>query len=89
MFNIVSRDIRSQTRRNIKLMREKCQGLDLIQSSQKEIKMKLQNVNTDTPTEDQWRVQFLEKLLELRQESMYTEHPTEYTTQLIESLCCN
>ena len=88
LFNIVSRDIRSQTGQNMDLVSDQCNRLDLISSSIKEMKEKL-HLKTDIPPEAAWRVPYLAKLLTQRQENIYSGQPTELLTIMIDSLCTN
>ena len=88
LFNIVSRDIRSTTGRNIKLVSDQCGRLDLILSSSKEMNDNTL-VSTEIPPEDAWRIPYLAKLLTQRQESYYDGQSSEFLTLMIDSLCSN
>ena len=87
LVNILSRDLRSQTGRNIRLV-EKESSLDLT-AMKHNIRHNLCAKQKSVPIESAWRVPYLLKLLEQRQELYYTNQCSDYITGLIDSLCIN
>ena len=91
MANIASRDLRSTTGSNLRLVQESS-GLDPWLSTSSHLKMMLhQNEQVMVPMEDKWRVQYLVTLLAQRQELSYMgeDEAEKQVTELIESLCIN
>ena len=86
LANIVGRDVRSTTGKNLWNIKAET-GLDVWECSQQEIKKYLNGVQTDVPLRDQWRPAFLAKLLMERGEKMYQGEEVEELTELIDSLC--
>ena len=85
--SIVSRDIRSTTARNLAFLKEES-GLDPRDLSSK-IRENLIERRMAVPDEDRWRVQYLSKLLEERQQLSYHGQDTTRVTELIDVLCIN
>ena len=50
---------------------------------------KAKDIGYMTPVEDQWRLPFLEKLLDQRRELWTCEEETSHIDELIESLCAS
>jgi hypothetical protein len=91
MANIVGRDIRSTTGSNLKLL-EESSGLDLWVFDSSRIKVELgQRDIIDVPEQAQWRIKYLSRLLEQRQNHHYLGEveQVKQMTDLIESLCIN
>ena len=84
LVNIVARDIRSTTGRNLHLIQQET-DLDPWVNSGKAIEEKL--LREPVPDEDIWRLPLLCKLLMQRQEMELNLDNTEYISNLIDSLC--
>ena len=87
LVSIVSRDIRSTTARNLAFIKEES-GIDARDSSSK-IKDNLIERRMAVPDEDRWRIVYLSKLLEERQQLSYHGQDTTRVTELIDALCIN
>ena len=91
MANIVGRDLRSTTGSNMRLV-EESSGLDPWIFDSSKLKVKLVNRELiDVPRQDEWRVKYLCRLLEQRQEYHYLGEVEQVNqvTDLIDSLCIN
>ena len=84
LANIVARDIRSTTGRNLHLIQEET-NMDPWVSSGLEIGKKL--LREPVPNEDIWRLPLLCKYLIKRREMEVNLEKTEAITDLIDSLC--
>ena len=91
MANLVGRDLRSTTGKNLALLRDSS-GLDPWVFGSARLKEELdKNLTADIPPEDQWRVRYLGSLLEQRQVKHYMgdKEGALQTQGLIDSLCVN
>ena len=90
MAHYVSRDLRSVTGRNMRLIENET-GLSPWQQSPARIKQVLTSFREEVPAADQWRPAYLGRLLEQRQEAHYSgcQKEEERLDGLIESLCIN
>ena len=89
MANIASRDLRSTTGSNIRVV-EQLSGLDIWECNPTELKEVLKQKDlVDVPLPDQWRIKFLATLLAQRQELHYSGASDEENrlTELIHNLC--
>ena len=86
LCNIVSRDMRSQTGRNVKFVQDECGGLCVLSSSLNEIRTNIDDNFAKVPDVDTWRVAYLAKLLEERRKMFYNGCCVEEISSLIESL---
>ena len=84
LANVVARDIRSTTEKNLHLIEEES-GLDPWTSSEETIREFLKR--TPVPAEDMWRLPLLCKYLNKRREMEALLQNTDYITDLINSLC--
>ena len=88
LFNLVSRDLRCTTAKNLKLVRDRS-GLDPWTAAPDKLKEALhQNQLTDTPQQDGWKVDYLRSLLRQLQEAkkLVEEDKRKYIQGLIDSL---
>ena len=87
---IASKDIRSTTARNLRLLEEETGGMTWSNSKQKIQEMLLQGV-PGAPKADEWRITYLGKLLEQRDIMKYQgleeSEPAQLVQSLINSLC--
>jgi hypothetical protein len=91
MANLASRDIRSTTGKNLKLL-EEITGLDPWVYGSDRVKQELVKAEkVEVPQLDQWRVGYLASLLEQRQRLHYwgDKEGWERVSGLIDSLCIN
>ena len=91
MANLVGRDLRSTTGKNLALLRDSS-GLDPWVFGSARLKEELdKNLTADIPPQDQWRVRYLGRLLEQRQVKHYMgdKEGALQTQGLIDSLCVN
>ena len=91
MASIVGRDMRTTTGSNLKLLEEST-GLDpWIYGSGRLKEELLKQELVEVPETDRWRVEYLGKLLEQRQQQNYLgeEYSTKELSTLIDSLCIN
>ena len=90
MAHYVSRDLRSVTGRNLRLIEDET-GLSPWQQSPARIKQVLTSFREEVTAADQWRPAYLGRLLEQRQEAHYSgcQKEEERLDGLIESLCIN
>ena len=91
MAKIDSRDVRSTTGSNLRLLQEES-GLDPSECNSMELKLKLHKMEqVMEPMEDKWRVEYLATLLSQRQELHYIGaiEEEEKLSELIDSLCIN
>ena len=86
LANIVGRDVRSTTGKNLWNIKNET-GLDVWECSTHEVKKYLNEVKSDVPLRDQWRPAFLAKLLIERGEKSYQGEDVDELTELIDSLC--
>ena len=86
--HLVGRDIRTTTGNNLHLVKD-LTGLDPWSCTSRQVKKVLRERLSDAPEQDQWRVPYLGKLLELRGELHHQMMDTAELTELIESLCEN
>ena len=70
LARIVAKDIRTTTARNLRLIEQETGGLTWSTATTR-IKQKLLECEPAVPREEQWRIQFLGKLLENRDSMMY------------------
>ena len=89
MANIVGRDLRSTSGRNLKLL-EECSGLDPWVFDSSRLKVELatrEKVNVED--QDVWRVKYLHCLLKKRQKLQYLAdvEQVNQVTDLIDSVC--
>ena len=91
MVNLAAKDIRSTTGSNVRLL-EECSGLDPWEYGTTRLKEELvKREEVDIKEQDKWRVGYLARLLEQRQEQHYlgqVEDENRLST-LIDSLCVN
>ena len=83
---IVSNDIQSVTGRNLANIARLFQLNPRIDPA---TSFKAKDIGYMTPVEDQWRLPFLEKLLDQRRELWTCEEETSHIDELIESLCAS
>ena len=88
LANIMTRDLRSNTGRNVRLV-EKESGLDLLSTSKFKLRQELLQNRRLIPEASAWRVPYLSKLLEHRQELYYAGQNSDHITSLIDSICVN
>ena len=90
MANIVTRDVRSNTGHNVNFIRQQT-GLDPTLNSPREMKQALSDTKSEPCISDQWRVNYLAKLLVERGEFHYwgDDRSANTITLLINSLCIN
>ena len=91
MANIASRDLRSTTGSNLRLVQDSS-GLDPWLSTSSQLKKMLhQKEQVMVPMQDKWRVQYLGTLLAQRKELSYMgeDEDEKQVAELIESLCIN
>ena len=89
MANLVSRDVRTTTGANLKLIQE-ASGLPIWGTSQEKLREALRvEEAVMVPKCDKWRVPYLSKLLEHRQELYYMGEDVKENDDLINSLCIN
>ena len=84
LARIVSRDARSTVFQNVKLI-EEVSGLSPWNNTKNKIVDKLSKV--EIPENNQWRLTFLKKLLDLRLEKESLMHDTDTLDKMIDSLC--
>ena len=92
LARVVTRDIRSTTARNLRLLEKETDGLTWLSSSLK-IKEAVSKKVVTVPESDAWRVPYLGKLLEQRDMLVYQgEKESQEVVRLqemIDSLCTN
>ena len=92
LARIVAKDIRTTTGRNLRVLERETGGLTWLTPSRK-IKEELQKRQPGVPAEDGWRVPYLGKLLEERDNLVYQgdedSKEVERVQELIDSLCSN
>ena len=91
LAGLTARDLRSTTGKNIKLVHE-LSGLDPWEYGSARIKDELAKAEeVEVPAVDQWRISYLQKLLEQRQMLHYggDKEGKERMSDLIDSLCVN
>ena len=92
LARIVAKDIRTNTARNLRLVEEETGGLTWSMASRR-IRKELLERKPVVPMEDQWRLQYLGKLLERRDTMLYQGREgcedVELVQGLIDSLCTN
>ena len=89
MANLVGRDLRSTTGRNLAHLQD-CSGLDPWVFGSDRLKVEVTTKEAvDIPAVDEWRIPYLRKLLEQRQMLHYMgdKEGKESVTILVESLC--
>ena len=89
MVNLVAKDIRSTTGKNMRLLME-CSGLDPREFGTLRLKDELgKNEMVEVPDRDSWRILYLRSLLEQRQYAHYqaTGDEVDRLSALIDSLC--
>ena len=84
LANVVSRDVRSVTGKNL-LFIERESGLDPWKSSSANVRNMLPN--SKVPEVDMWRLPLLCKYIYLRKDMKIQSENTEEITSLIDSLC--
>ena len=84
LSGIVSNDIQSVTGRNLANIARLFQLNPRMDPASA---FKVKDIGYMTPEEDQWRLPFLEKLLDQRREIWTCEEETSHVDELIESLC--
>ena len=84
LANIVARDVRSVTAKNLLLI-EKESGLDPWKTTSAEVKEKLPD--KETPEQDLWRLPLLCQYLDKRKEMETNMEDTKEIDSLIDSLC--
>ena len=91
LANLIARDLRSVTGRNLNLINEMSRCNVRSDSLAKVKAALLETEIVDIADEDKWRVIYLNKLLNQRQEWHYLgeEHEKEQVQKLIDSLCVN
>ena len=91
LANLIARDLRSVTGRNLNLINEMSRCNVWSDSPAKVKAALLETEIVDIADEDKWRVIYLNKLLNQRQEWHYLgeEHEKEQVQKLIDSLCVN
>ena len=90
MFGVVHGDLRTVTGRNVAMIRQET-GVDPVSSSPWDVKKKLIENVTRVPEVDQWRMDYLARLLTERGEASYRVEDTVVLrlSALIDSLCVN
>ena len=92
LARIVAKDIRTTTGRNLRVLERETGGLTWLTPSRK-IKEELQKRQPGVPAEDGWRVPYLGKLWEERDNLVYQgdedSKEVERVQELIDSLCSN
>lgn len=90
MANLVSRDLRSVTGRNLRMLRDET-GLDPWRVSSKVMKKVLADGYGQVPDVDRWRLPYLSKLIDQRQMAYYSGCVEEEKrlAGLIDSVCIN
>ena len=88
MFGVASRDVRTTTGSNLRLLRMET-GLDIASASPRRVKAELVKKLAVVPDIDKWRLPYLARLLEDRGELHYNGGETDHLTSLIDSLCVN
>ena len=91
MANLVGRDLRSTTGRNLAYLQD-CSGLDPWVFGSDRLKVEVTKKEAvDVPAVDEWRIPYLRKLLEQKQMLHYMgDKESEVSvTKLIDSLCIN
>ena len=89
MANLVSRDVRTTTGANLKLIQE-ASGLPIWGTSQEKLREALRVEEAVMVLKcDKWRVPYLSKLLEHCQELYYRGEDVKENDDLINSLCIN
>ena len=89
MANLVSRDIQSTTGLNLNLV-ESASGLSAWDTSQEKLReATIMKEEVIVEEGEQWRIVYLSKLLQQRQELEYAGEDVEEITSLINSLCIN
>ena len=89
MANLMGRDLRSVTGWNLRLLKNET-GLDPWTTSAASLKKEL-NKGQDVPIGEEWRIPYLEKLLEQRNAAHYGKYVEDEKRliKLIDSLCVN
>ena len=89
MANLVSRDIRSTTGSNLRMIQETI-GMSVWTTAQSRIKAAIiESQTAAAPENEEWRIPFQNKLLSHRQELSYLGEDTDTLSQQINSLCIN
>ena len=88
LFGVVRGDVRSTTGSNIAHIRRES-GLSPLCSSMLQLKARLSETGATVPDGDQWRMQYLSRLLQERGEAFYEGEETLEWTELINSLVIN
>ena len=90
MFGVVHGDLRTVTGRNVALIRQET-GLDPVSSSPWDVKKNFIENIARVPEVDQWRMDYLARLLTERGEASYRVEDTVVLrlSSLIDSLCVN
>ena len=91
LANLIARDKRSVTGSNVQLVMEKS-GCNVWTDSPGKVKARLvENETVAVEDSDKWRVKYLGKLLEHRQEWQYmgSDEEVERIQKLVDSLCVN
>ena len=91
MARLAARDIRSNLGSNVRLLQEET-GLDPWVTTPQEMKSKLRELSIpEIPEEDQWRIGYLTKLLNAKQQAYfeYNKEEEQYISNLIASLVVN
>ena len=86
LSSIVSRDIRSNTGKNLHFLKVET-GLDPLSTPAWKIKEHLQKKRLVVPEVDRWRICYLEKLLAERNKLEYNSEDTSVLSVLTDSLC--
>ena len=88
-YNLVSRDIQTTTRTNLKII-ERLSGLSVWATSQEKLKDAIiENETVVVDDNDRWKILLPNKLLSHGQELYYPEENTELISDQINSLCIN
>ena len=88
LVNIVAREIRTTTGRNLDLVR-RLTGLYPWNCTPFQAKKALSSLDAEVPSVDKWRIPYLAKLLDQRGEDHFQMKNTSDLTDLIDSLCVN
>ena len=88
LVHIVARDVRTTTGRNLQHVQEMT-GLDPWSCLGSQVRKVLDLKLAEMPQQDEWRLQYLGKLLEQRGQKYYQMEDTSELTELIDSLCVN
>ena len=88
MAEMAGRDAMSTTGKNLLMLRQET-GLNPWEATPRQFSDKLSSVVTDVPPQDEWRLQYLGKLLVQRYNMGVGAEETKIISNLIDSRCVN